>query len=76
MPFLKQGFSNPIDEAIRSHKQQDISGYKKTDEVPYDFIRKRLSILVEKDSRYLMVTKGTLPNVLAVCSLAGNPTGR
>jgi len=73
--FFEQGFSNPIDEAIRSHKQQDISGYKKTDEVPYDFIRKRLSILVEKDSKYLMVTKGTLPNILAICSLAENPKG-
>ena len=59
--FFEQGFSNPLDEAILSYKQQDISGYKKADEVPYDFIRKRLSILVEKDSRYLMVTKGTIP---------------
>jgi len=73
--FFEQGFSNPIDEAIRSHKQQDISGYKKTDEVPYDFIRKRLSVLVEKDSRYLMVTKGTLPNILAICQLAETPKG-
>lgn len=73
--FFEHGFSNPIDEAIRSHKPQDISGYKKADEVPYDFLRKRLSILVEKDSRYLMVTKGTLPNILAICSLAETPKG-
>jgi P-type Mg2+ transporter len=73
--YFEQGFSNPVDEAIRSYKQQDISGYKKADEVPYDFIRKRLSILVEKDSRYLMVTKGTIPNILSICSLAETPKG-
>lgn len=38
--FFETGFSNPIDEAIRSYKQPDVSGYKKADEVPYDFIRK------------------------------------
>ncbi|MGD0170194.1 MAG: magnesium-translocating P-type ATPase [Smithella sp.] len=73
--FFEQGFTNPLDEAILSYKQQDISGYKKADEVPYDFIRKRLSILVEKDSRYLMVTKGTIPNILSVCSLVETPNG-
>jgi Mg2+-importing ATPase len=73
--FFETGFSNPIDEAIRAYRQPDIAGYKKADEVPYDFIRKRLSILILKDGRYLMVTKGTLPNVLAVCSTAETPSG-
>jgi Mg2+-importing ATPase len=73
--FFEKGFSNPIDEAIRSYKQPDVSGYEKADEVPYDFIRKRLSILVVKDGRYLMVTKGTVSDVLAVCSLAETPSG-
>ncbi len=40
---------NPIDEAIRQHKTFDISSYQKLDEVPYDFNRKRLSILFTKD---------------------------
>jgi len=73
--YFEKGFANPIDEAIRSYKQQDVSEYQKADEVPYDFIRKRLSILVEKDGKYLMVTKGTLPNMLAVCSVAETPAG-
>ncbi len=61
------GFSNPIDEAIRS-QHVDSTGYQKLDEVPYDFIRKRLSILVSNDGASLMVTKGALQNVLDVCS--------
>ncbi len=73
--FFEKGFANPIDEAIRSYKQPDISGYEKADEVPYDFIRKRLSILVLKDGRYLMVTKGTIPHVLAICSSAETSSG-
>ena len=46
MPFTRPGFTNPIDEAIRAHRQFDLTGYQKVDEMPYDFIRKRLSILV------------------------------
>jgi Mg2+-importing ATPase len=61
------GFSNPIDDAIRS-QHVDSTGYQKLDEVPYDFIRKRLSILTSKDGTSLMVTKGALQNVLDVCS--------
>ncbi len=62
------GFTNPIDDAICG-AQVDASGYAKLDEVPYDFIRKRLSILVTKDNKNLIVTKGALQNVLDICSL-------
>ena len=70
------GFMNPIDEAIRKHRPFDLSGYQKLDEVPYDFIRKRLSILISKGDMHLMVTKGALSNVLAVCSSAEMAEGR
>src|SRR5512136_788448 len=70
------GFMNPIDEAIRKYRPLDLSGIKKLDEVPYDFIRKRLSILISKGDRHLMVTKGALSNVLAVCSSAEIAEGR
>ena len=73
--FYEKGFANPIDEAIRTYKQQDISGYEKVDEVPYDFIRKRLSILIKKDGRNLLVAKGALSNVLAVCPFVENKAG-
>jgi P-type Mg2+ transporter len=70
------GFINPIDEAIRTHKKFDITSFKKLDEVPYDFIRKRLSILVAKENTYIMITKGALPNILSVCSLAETLDGK
>lgn len=72
---FETGFRNPIDEAIRTHAKFDLGGYTKLDEVPYDFSRKRLSILVSKDGANVMVTKGALENVLAVCSHAEVPGG-
>jgi Mg2+-importing ATPase len=66
--FYETGFTNPIDEAIRNNKQFDLSDYQKQDEIPYDFIRKRLTILVSHDDVHLMVTKGAIQNVLEVCS--------
>jgi Mg2+-importing ATPase len=66
--FYQTGFSNPIDEAIRNNRKIDISGYQKLDEIPYDFLRKRLSILTIHDNTNLMVTKGALKNILDVCT--------
>jgi Mg2+-importing ATPase len=74
--FYETGFTNPIDEAIRNHKQFDLSGYQKQDEIPYDFIRKRLSILVSHDDAHLMVTKGALQNILEVCSSVETKDGK
>ncbi len=74
--FFETGFTNPIDSAIRNYRQLDVSGCQKLDEVPYDFIRKRLSILVLKDDKHVMVTKGALQNVLSVCSSAETSDGK
>jgi len=73
--FHESGFGNPIDEAIRADAPQDISAYGKLDEVPYDFVRKRQSILVRRDGASLMTTKGALQNMLAVCFKAETADG-
>jgi Mg2+-importing ATPase len=73
--FYESGFTNPIDEAIRAEEQFDLNGYQKVDEVPYDFLRKRLSILVAKDGAHLMITKGAVSNVLDLCSSVELPGG-
>jgi Mg2+-importing ATPase len=65
---FESGFLNPIDEAIRRHRPFDVSGYRKLDEEPYDFVRKRLSVLIGHGDRRIMVTKGALSSVLSVCS--------
>jgi Mg2+-importing ATPase len=64
------GFVNPLDEAIRTQCTCDISGYRKLDEVPYDFLRKRLSILAASPSEHVLITKGAVEHVMAVCAWA------
>lgn len=74
---FETGFANPLDEAIRQVPGIDTAGYVKTDEVPYDFLRKRLSIVVTNAAKqHLMLTKGALVNVLDACSHAEMPDGQ
>jgi len=73
---FQTGFSNPIDEAIKTHRPFDVSGVAPLDEIPYDFIRKRLTVLVEDGDQCLMITKGAFANVLEVCSQAEDEAGQ
>ena len=66
--YYETGFNNPMDEAIRSYRKLDLKGYQKLDEIPYDFSRKKLSILVSNGDWHLMTTKGALANIIDVCS--------
>jgi Mg2+-importing ATPase len=66
---LQTGFVNPVDEAIKEFETLDISAYTKKDEIAYDFVRKRQTILVEKDGQDILITKGAVPNVLSICSM-------
>jgi Mg2+-importing ATPase len=66
--FFETGFKNPIDAAIVNFQKPDVKDYQKTDEIPYDFIRKRLSIVVKNKENHLMITKGAFKNIIDVCS--------
>jgi len=72
----ESGYVNAIDAAIRQYKTFDISGYQKLDEVPYDFNRKRLSILFKTENTHLIITKGALKNILDVCSTVEMAEGK
>jgi Mg2+-importing ATPase len=73
--FYQTGYTNPIDAAIVAYRPVEASGYEKLDEEPYDFVRKRLSILVAKGDLHVMVTKGALSNILDVCTTAETADG-
>jgi P-type Mg2+ transporter len=66
---LQQGFTNPLDAAILAGADP-IDPSLRLDEVPYDFTRKRLSVLVEDPSGRILITKGAFANVLDVCTTA------
>ena len=66
---FESGFDNPIDSAIRAQNHNDLSGWQKLDELPFDFSRKRQSVLVRPPAGAapLLITKGALAKVLEVC---------
>jgi Mg2+-importing ATPase len=69
---LQTGLANPLDEAIVAKGRQmeiDLALYRKLDEIPYDFGRKRLSVMVQGAPRTdpVLITKGALSSVLQAC---------
>jgi len=72
---LQQGFKNPIDEAIMQKATKGVADLKRVDEIPYDFIRKRLSILCHLSNGNTLIIKGALNNILEVCTTVKTATG-
>jgi len=66
--FYETGFSNPMDDALKAMEDINADGYQKSGEVPYDFIRKRLSVAVEKGNEHTLISKGAINNVLDICT--------
>jgi Mg2+-importing ATPase len=64
----QSGSVNPLDEAVLQHDHPDIHAYRKIDEIPFDFERRRVSIVVEREAERLLITKGAPESVLPVCS--------
>jgi Mg2+-importing ATPase len=60
--------ANPLDEAVLQHDHPDIHAYRKIDEIPFDFERRRVSIVVEHENERLLITKGAPESVLPVCA--------
>ncbi len=65
---MQTGLPNPLDEAIINKGAAGAAEYSKVDEIPYDFIRKRLTVVAQNSTLHYMVTKGALENILAACS--------
>lgn len=65
--LMQQGFANPIDEAL-VELGLDTRGFRRLNEVPYDFIRKRLTVLTGHQDGNLMISKGAFENILEACS--------
>jgi Mg2+-importing ATPase len=66
--FFDTGLKSPLDEAILRFRHIDIDAYRKIDEIPFDFQRKRVSVIVSTGSGHLLVAKGAPEEVIRVCS--------
>jgi Mg2+-importing ATPase len=67
---LQTGLRNPLDEAILKQAGMETASVEKVDEIPYDFVRKRLTVVVRESGAPapLLITKGALAQVLAACT--------
>lgn len=70
--FFESGLKSPMDDAILAHQHIDVSDWTKIDEVPFDFERRRVSVLVERrnghDFDRMLVVKGAPEDVLRLCA--------
>ena len=65
---LQTGMENSLDKAVSESRNLDISNIVKKGEIPFDFTRERLSVIVEEESRYTLITKGAFSKVLNICT--------
>ncbi len=66
------GIKNLVDKAILNYGKmhnidKKIEKYEKIDEIPFDYTRKRQSVVVKNRSGYLMITKGALEEIISKC---------
>jgi Mg2+-importing ATPase len=66
--FHETGIRNPLDVAIMKHAAVSVEGSRKLDEIPFDFERRRLSIVVEDSGERMMITKGAPESVISCCT--------
>jgi Mg2+-importing ATPase len=66
--YFESGLKSPLDEAILSYRTLDVSGKVKIDEVPFDFERRRVSVLVSQTETRMLIVKGAPDDVLQLCT--------
>ena len=62
------GLRSPMDDAILKHEHPAVAGHERVDEIPFDFERRRVSVIVRNDGRRLLITKGAPESVLPICT--------
>ena len=73
---FETGLRSPLDEAILAHEEIDTRDWRKIDEVPFDFTRRRVSVLLEHGDEQHLIVKGAPEDVLAVCAAYEAADGR
>ncbi|MGJ4899163.1 magnesium-translocating P-type ATPase [Bradyrhizobium oligotrophicum] len=73
--FHQTGLKNLLDVAVLEYADQlelvgKVQHYQKVDEIPFDFVRRRMSVIVRNGGKNLLVCKGAIEEVLALCAFA------
>ncbi len=64
---FRSGFNNPLDAAVKNYKKISTSHFSKIDEVPFDFERRRDSVVVESSAGKEIVSKGAPEGLWEIC---------
>ncbi|MFH1287640.1 MAG: magnesium-translocating P-type ATPase [bacterium] len=66
--FYQTGLKNILDRAILKHGKLVVEQFKKIDEIPFDFSRKIMSVVVENDGNHSLISKGAPEEIFKRCS--------
>ncbi len=71
--YFQTGLKGNIDEAVikrveENHLEEFSKEYEKIDEIPFDFSRRRLSVILQKEGKIQMITKGAVEEILSICN--------
>jgi Mg2+-importing ATPase len=72
---FETGLRSPLDTAIIEHGKFDAAAWSKIDEVPFDFERRRVSVLVDDGNRRWLIAKGAPDEILSVSACTGDAAG-
>ncbi|MEM0317765.1 MAG: magnesium-translocating P-type ATPase [Candidatus Nezhaarchaeales archaeon] len=70
--YYQTGIKSPLDEAILRFKEMNVKDYEKIDEIPFDSVRKRLSVVIKHKGQRLLITKGAPEEVIKISSFYEN----
>jgi len=66
--YYQTGLKNILDRAILRHEKLVVKQYKKIDEIPFDFSRKLMSVVIENDDRHRIIVKGAPEEIYKRCA--------
>ena len=66
--FYQTGLKNILDRAVLKYEKFTVKEYKKVDEVPFDFSRKIMSVVVEIEGKHLIIVKGAPEEIFKRCN--------
>lgn len=72
--YFQTGLKSNMDEAViarglQNNMEEYKARYKKIDEIPFDFVRRRLSVVVTDGTKKQLITKGAVEEILSICSM-------
>lgn len=65
--FYQTGLKNLLDKAVLKHGKPHLEGYEKADEIPFDFSRRIMSVVVARGGENLLISKGAPEEILKRC---------